>query len=254
MARTSATLRTSTASRVSPSAATALWRGRPWPTSWSAGELTVCGFQDSFTILAAHGWLTRSTSVFLQAKEDQAEPLRVLGDWGRRAGTAADVRERTQPPLLPQWQLHAPAASGDGFGQRGWARSRMAQREDGHGEEPASRSVGTPAYLTVQSECSDFFSPCSNWTSSQTSMRGRKRWWSCGTCTWWRTGGFLLMFFCSVLCLLALSEAFQFIYFFYKITAIFQPCLWHHSFQAQWTFKINVRHVCWCDDVFSRHF
>lgn len=64
-----------------------------------------------------------------QTQEDEGESVRVSGVGGRRSGAAEDAHQRTQPPLLPQRQLRAATASGDGSGQRGREGPRLAQRE-----------------------------------------------------------------------------------------------------------------------------
>lgn len=69
-----------------------------------------------------------------QTQEDKAEPVWVSGVWGWRSGGAEDVHQWTQSPVLPQWQLPAAEAPGDGSGQRGREWPRLAQREDCKGE------------------------------------------------------------------------------------------------------------------------
>uniref|UniRef100_A0AAY4BDN3 Polycomb protein VEFS-Box domain-containing protein n=1 Tax=Denticeps clupeoides TaxID=299321 RepID=A0AAY4BDN3_9TELE len=64
-----------------------------------------------------------------QAAAREAQPVRVPGVGGRRPGAAADLHQRPQPPLLPQRQLHPPAATGDGAGQRGREGPRVQIEE-----------------------------------------------------------------------------------------------------------------------------
>lgn len=140
MVRMQETRRTSTASRASPSAGTARSRGPRSPTSSPAGTPDFClyctascpanGADSSCQGLFTNGFLNLS----VQAEEDEGDSVRVPGVRGRRSRAAEDVHQRTQPPLLPQRQLRAAPASGDGSGQRGRERPGLAQREDRQGE------------------------------------------------------------------------------------------------------------------------
>lgn len=77
----------------------------------------------------------QGSSVFfsVQTQEDEGESVWVSGVGGRRSGAAEAVHQRTQSPLLPQRQLRAAPASGDGSGQRGREGPRLAQGEDCQG-------------------------------------------------------------------------------------------------------------------------
>ena len=68
-----------------------------------------------------------------QAQAGAPQPDRVPGAGGRRGRAAENLRERTQPSVLPQRQLRTPLAPGDGGGQRGRTGPRLAAGEDCHG-------------------------------------------------------------------------------------------------------------------------
>lgn len=83
--------------------------------------------------------------ILKKAQTDQTKSFWI--PWNGRwwAGAAEDLRQRTQPSLLPQRQLHAPPSPGDGSGQRGWEGSRVAQGEDRNGEKDLTSSSTFPS-------------------------------------------------------------------------------------------------------------
>lgn len=158
MARTSATLRTSTVNPALRSAATAQWRGPQWPTYWSAGSFCKARPAQLMQTLfnCSHLYFTLKSKVKIcvffffppilkKAQTDQTKSFWI--PWNGRwwAGAAEDLRQRTQPSLLPQRQLHAPPSPGDGSGQRGWEGSRVAQGEDRNGEKDLTSSSTFPS-------------------------------------------------------------------------------------------------------------
>lgn len=117
MGRMQEILRTSTASRASPSAGTAPWREPPSPTFWSAGTPPTAPLP-LYLFTCCRGRQELLIILFLssQTQEDKAEPVGVSGVWGWRSGGAEDVHQWTQSPILPQRQLPAAEAPGDGSG------------------------------------------------------------------------------------------------------------------------------------------
>lgn len=159
MAHTSATLRTSTVNPALLSAATARWRGPQWPTYWSAGRFLKPGRPSSHKqyltgviyillwnqMLKPLFFFFFSFPILKQAQKDQTKSFWIPWNGRWRAGAAEDLRQRTQPSLLPQRQLHAPPSPGNGSRQRGWEGSRVAQGEDRNGEK-----IWPPRALFIQ--------------------------------------------------------------------------------------------------------